>query len=418
MANPFRSRRAAGLFRTMQGMILLLLLLSVLGACAQPPAPSGAQGKSPIKIGISVSLSGDFSADGRYLEQGYQVWAAEINRQGGLLGRQVVLDILSDNSDPKQVVTNYQKLITLDKCDLVFGPYSSLLTKPASVVANRYGYVFPEGAGNGPSVFTRGLHNIFSVSLSAVKLLETTALYIVSLPTAKRPTTAAYASEDDPFAGPQVAYARQMLEKGGVRTVADITYPPETQDYTPIAQKVIASGAQVVVMGTFLPDITAFVHAFHQQRYNPALLVATAGPDQVSEFQKAVGVPNTEGILVPNTWWPGLKVDRNAQMIREYVAMFGGSPEAVSSDVAQAYSVGEVVEQAVNKTGSIENAKLMSALHTGSFSTVQGDVQFNAAGENIAGEAYLFQWQRGHLVPVYPEPIAQASPEFPKPAWS
>src|SRR5439155_10450545 len=125
---------------------------------------SGSQSNAPIKIGISVSLSGDFSADGKTIQQGYQLWADTINKKGGLLGRQVQLDILSDASSTQQVVTNYQKLITLDHCDLVFGPFSSLLTKPASVAVNRYGYAMIEGAGGGPSVFTQGLHNLFDVS--------------------------------------------------------------------------------------------------------------------------------------------------------------------------------------------------------------------------------------------------------------
>lgn len=397
---------------------VVIVFFLLLNACASSSIGASTQNKTSIKIGISVSLSGDFSADGKYLEQGYQVWADEINRKGGLLGRQVQLEFLNDNSDPKQVAINYQKMITIDHVDLVFGPYSSLLTKPASLVANRYGYAFPEGAGDGPSVFTQGLHNIFSVSLSAVDLLQTTALYILSLPSNIRPKTAAYATEDDPFAGPQVDFARKLLEAGGVRTVANITYPAETSDYTPIAQKVIASGAQVMVFGTFLPDITAFVHTFAQQHYNPALLVATAGPDQVTEFSKAVGIKNTEGVFVPNTWWPGLKVDRNSQMIQEYLAKFGGTADAVSSDVAQAYSVGEVVEQAVNKIQSIDNKKLIAELHADTFSSVQGAVRFNESGENTAGLAYLFQWQGGHLIPVYPEKVATANPVFPKPAWS
>src|SRR5512142_413848 len=97
-----------------------------------PAAPAAtATQAAPIKIGISLSLSGDFSADGQGFKQGYQLWADTVNKNGGLLGRQVQLDILSDASSPDQVQTNYQKLITVDKVDLLFGPYSSLLTKPA-----------------------------------------------------------------------------------------------------------------------------------------------------------------------------------------------------------------------------------------------------------------------------------------------
>ncbi|MFL5589241.1 MAG: ABC transporter substrate-binding protein, partial [Ktedonobacteraceae bacterium] len=144
-------------------LILALLVLSACGGSGSSTTTSN-QPKTPIKIGISLSLSGDFSADGKAFQQGYQLWADNVNKNGGLLGRQVKLDILSDASSTTQVVTNYQKLINVDHVDLVLGPFSSLLTKPASVVANRYGYAMIEGAGGGPSVFTQGLHNLFDVS--------------------------------------------------------------------------------------------------------------------------------------------------------------------------------------------------------------------------------------------------------------
>ena len=98
-------------------------LVPVTGGSATPASATEAPASSaPIKIGISLSLSGDFSADGQGFKQGYQLWADTINKNGGLLGRKVELDILSDASSPDQVQTNYQKLITVDKVDLVFGP--------------------------------------------------------------------------------------------------------------------------------------------------------------------------------------------------------------------------------------------------------------------------------------------------------
>ena len=71
------------------------------------PSPSSAK---PILIGASLSLTGDFSADGQAFERGYQLWASDVNSSGGLLGRQVQLKILNDNSSPTQVQTNYQTL--------------------------------------------------------------------------------------------------------------------------------------------------------------------------------------------------------------------------------------------------------------------------------------------------------------------
>jgi ABC-type branched-chain amino acid transport systems, periplasmic component len=106
-------------------------------------------------------LSGDFSDPGKAVKRGYELWAAYVNAHGGVLGRQVQLKIVDDASNPNQAVTNYQNLITRDHVDLVFGPFSSLLTGPSATVANRYHYAFIEPAGGGPAVFALKLHNIF-----------------------------------------------------------------------------------------------------------------------------------------------------------------------------------------------------------------------------------------------------------------
>jgi len=353
-------------------------------------------------------------------QQGYQLWQADVNKAGGLLGRKVQLDIVYDNSSPDQVQTNYQTLITVHHDDLVFGPFSTLLTKPASVVANRYGYAMVEGAGGGPSVFTRGLNNVFDVSLPVANNLVAFTNYIQTLPASKRPTSIAYATEDDPFTQPQVDTARTLFEKQGIKTASYQVYPAETTDYNPIADKIIASGAQVVVVGTLLPDVSSFIQRVKQQHYNPQALIATAGPDQGDQFIKAIGGTKVaEAIMAPNGgWFAQAKTPGNAQMVQEYIAKYGGTAGGISSDVAEAYSVGQVIQQAVTKIGSLDNQKLIAELHSGAtYTTVQGLVKFDPTGQNTAATAYLFQWQNGSLVPVYPANVASAQPEYPKPNW-
>jgi len=406
----------------LKSVSVLCVALFALSACggSTTTGTTSNQSQPPIKIGISLSLSGDFSADGKAFEQGYQLWADTVNKNDGLLGRQVQLDILSDASSTTQIVTNYQKFITVNHDDLILGPFSTLLTKPASLVASRYGYAMIEGAGGGPSVFTRGLHNLFDVSAPVANLLVSFTQYILSLPAAQRPQTAAFATEDDPFTQPQVDTARALLEQGGVKTVSYQVYPAETTDYTPIAQKMIASNAQVIVTGTLLPDISAFIQAFRQQHYNPRAIIATAGPDQGAQFLNAVGgTKAAEGVFVPNGgWYPGINTFQNTQMVHDYLAKYGGTADQISSDVAEAYAVGQVLVQAVNKIHSIDNTKLINELHSGeTFQSVQGNVKFNAQGENILATGYLFQWQKGSLVSVYPASQATNPPEFPKPNW-
>jgi branched-chain amino acid transport system substrate-binding protein len=406
--------------KSVGALIATLFVLSACGTTTTTTPTATSQPTTPIKIGISLSLSGDFSADGLAFQQGYQLWADTINKNGGILGRQVQLDIVSDASSTTQVVTNYQKLITVDKCDLVLGPFSSLLTKPASVVANRYGYAFIEGAGGGPSVFTQGLHNLFDVSPPVANLLVSFTQYILALPAAQRPASAAYATQNDPFTQPQVDTAKQLLEQGGVKTASYQVYPAETTDYTPIAQKMIRSGAQIIITGTLLPDIVAYIQAFKQQHYNPTAIVATAGPDQGDQFTKAIGGAATaEGIFVPNGgWYPAINTFQNAQMVKDFLAKYGGTADAISSDVAEAFSVGQTLVQAATKIKSIDNAKLIAELHSGdTFNTVQGPVKFDSTGQNILGTGYLFQWQKSSLVSVFPANQAKNTPEYPKPNW-
>jgi branched-chain amino acid transport system substrate-binding protein len=397
------------------------LIAVFLVSCGnQPDATTSDQHTRPIKIGVSLSLSGAFAGAGGNMDQrGYQLWVDYVNAHGGLLGRQVTLDIADDAGSPNQVQVAYQKLITVDKVDLVFGASSTRLTNPASLVANQYGYAMIEGSAGGPSVFDRGLHNVFDVSLSVASNLVSFARYILSLPASERPRTAAYATSNDPFSQPQIDVARLMLEQGGVKTVSNQVYPEQTTDYSPIADTIVVSGAQAVICGTQLPDLSAFIRRFKQLHYNPKVLVATAGPDQGSAFPQAIGGPvSAEGIIVPNGWYPQLKAPGNAEMVKSYLARYGGTPGDITADVAEAYAAGQVLYQAVKKIGSLDNAKLIAELRSGdTFQSVQGPVKFDDTGQNMAAQAYLFQWQKGSLVPVYPASVALAALEFPRPNW-
>src|SRR3978361_1929873 len=89
----------------------------VATACGSSGSGTSGASTAPIKIGVSLSLTGDFSADGKAFQQGYQLWAKQTNAKGGLLGRKVTLDIVNDASSPVQVGTNYQKESRVDDAD-------------------------------------------------------------------------------------------------------------------------------------------------------------------------------------------------------------------------------------------------------------------------------------------------------------
>jgi branched-chain amino acid transport system substrate-binding protein len=388
---------------------------------------SSPSSKAPITIGASLSLTGDFSADGQAYQKGYELWASDVNAHGGILGRQVKLTILNDNSSPTQVDTNYQTLFSTDHVDLAFGPFSSLLTTPASAVAARYGYAFVEGAGGAPTVFespsNEADHNVFDVSLPIKDEMVPFVNYIASLPASQRPKTAAYPMADDPFADPPVQLAQQMLQALGVKTVYSKIFPEEVADYKAPADDVAASGAQIVVLGsTDVPTVSAFMQAFEQQHYTPKLFIAAAGPDQGAAFISVVGKGNAEGMMVPDGWYPGYDNAASKALVNEYVAKYGGTPSGVNADVAEAYSVGQVMAQAVTATGGTDNAKIIAYLHSGvTLSSVQGPVKFDTLGENGASAAFVFQWQDGgtQFNQVLPSGAAGSVPIIStKPAWT
>jgi branched-chain amino acid transport system substrate-binding protein len=416
------------------------LSVGVLAACSSSSSSSGttstgsasssASGSSssaPISIGASLSLTGDFSADGTAFQKGYELWVKDVNAAGGILGRQVKLTVLDDKSDPNQVVTNYQTLINTDHVDLTFGPFSSLLTAPASAVAARNGYAFVEGAGGAPSVFdtqsNQADHNTFDVSLPVADELTPFVNYIASLGSAAdHKLTAAFPSADDPFASPPVQLAESKLKALGVQVKYSKVFPEETSSYKPAADQVAAQHPDIVVLGsTDVPTVSAFMSEFAQNHFTPKMFIAAAGPDQGTAFTSAVKPGNAAGMLVPNGWYPSYANAASQKMVAEYVKANGGTAAGVNADVAEAYSVGQVVNQAITAVGSVDNAKIISYLHSGAtLQTVQGTVKFDSLGENANAAAFIFQWQNNgsKYLQVLPTGGASVPIIATKPAWA
>jgi branched-chain amino acid transport system substrate-binding protein len=383
-----------------------VLAAGVLAGCTSNGGTTGGtSGNSgPITIGASLSLDGPRSADGLAFQRGYELWAGDVNAHGGLLGRQVRLEILNDHSSPTQVVTNYGTLIGQDKVDLTFGPYSTLLTTPASAVAARYGYALVEGAGGGPAVFDTPLNqadrNVFDVSQPVADSMTPLVNYIESLPVSQRPKTAAFPYTEDPFAAPPVQFAKTLLQSIGIKAYTFPAFVESPSTDQAAAQAVASANADIVVLGsTDVPMVADFMKVFEKDHYNPQMFVAASGPDQGAAFTSAVGVDAATGLMVPNGWFGSFNNAESRRMVTEYIAKYGGTVADVNADVAEAYSVGQVMAQAVTATGGIDNTSIIRYLHSGvTLQSVQGSVMFDALGENGKAAGFMFQWNNGNFV--------------------
>jgi len=367
-----------------------------------------------IKIGASLPLTGDFSEPGTAAKLGYELWVEQVNAAGGLLGRQVEFVLYDNASDPDTAVADYERLITEDQVDLVVGPFSSRLVIPTSEVAAKYGYAFPEPAGGAPDVFNRGLTNIFFCQPApgadqAIPFAE----YLLGLPEDVRPQTFAIVSMDDPFNLGVVEAAEQLLVDGGMTSVLKEIYPPDTKDFSAIAAKVADLDPDLILGGTIFEDSVAQIQSYMAAGYQPRGAFFTTGPSLPKEFSEALG-DATEGIFAAISWFEDSTTETNPEFVAAFHEKYG--PDPIAEDSANAYTVGQVLQQAVENTQSIDNATLIDEMHSATFNTVVGPLKFDEVGRP-QGSFMILQWQGGKYVIVHPDFAKQADPVWPKPEW-
>ena len=386
-------------------------------APAEPaPTEEAMPAEGPIVIGASLPLTGRMSEPGTAAKQGYEVWAAVVNANGGILGRQVEMSIVDNASDQDTAVADYEKLITVDKVDLVVGPFSSFLVIPTSEVAARYGYAFVEPAGGAPDVFNRGLTNLFFAQPApgdeqAIPFTD----FLLALPEDQKPKTFAVVSQDDPFTLGVMDGVKAALTGGGMELVFDEIYAPETTDFSSIAIQVADLNPDLIVGGTQLEDSVGQIRAYQEAGYQPRIAFFTTGPSLPGPFREGLGSA-TEGVFASISWFPEAEEFQNADMVAKYIEMFGGNAGDIPEDVANAFTVGQVLQQAIEEVGAVDNAALIEALHKGTYQTVVGPLSFNELGQP-QGSFMLLQWQGDTFKIVGPGERKRSEPVVPKPEW-
>ena len=388
-----------------------------LSACGSRPSEQAAQETDkPITIGISLPLTGDFSQPGGEAKRGYEVWAKQINAAGGLLGRQVQLKIVDDASSQDTVVSDYTKLITQDKVDLLLGTFSSLLNFPASAVAEKNGMVFVEPAGGAPNMFSRGFKYLFFAQpATAPHQADVFVDWIKTLPADQRPKTAAYPTQDDPFAAPVIESMQKQLEALGVQTVYSETYPPDTTNFQSIASQMAGKKPDLIAQGAVFEDGVGLVRSLKQLKYSPKIMFQTSAPSNAAQYSDGVGVGSTEGVFYTVSWHQDAKTPKNAEFVAGYKAAYAGADPA--EDAADAYAAAEVLAAGVTAVGSLDQAKLRDWLHANEVQTILGPLSWEATGEP-KGKFLLGQWQSGKAQVVAPKEAATSQTVVhPKPDW-
>jgi ABC-type branched-subunit amino acid transport system substrate-binding protein len=397
-------------------LLITALAVTMVAACGQPPSAQNTNTGTPIKVGISLPLTGDFSQPGTQAQRGYQVWAKMVNASGGLLGRQVELKITDDASSQDTVVADYTRLITQDKVDLLLGTFSSLLNYPASAVAEKNEMLYVEPAGGAPKMFDRNFKYLFFAQpATAPKQADVMVNWVKSLPAADRPKTAAYPTQDDPFTSPVIETMQKSLEALGVQTVYQTVYPPDTTNFQTIASAIAAKKPDMIAHGAVFEDGVGMVRALKQLDYSPKIFFQTSAPSNAGQYSDGVGLANTEGVFYTVSWNEKAKTPLNQEFLTEYAKMFNN--EVPAEDAADAFAAAQVMQAAVVAVGKIDQKALADWLHKNKVQTILGELSWDETGAPQS-EFLLAQWQGGKVEIVAPADRATTTKVVnPKPGW-
>jgi branched-chain amino acid transport system substrate-binding protein len=397
---------------------LAVALVGVLALAGCGGGGGGDESNEPIKIGASLPLTGDFSEPGVAAKQGYEIWRDKVNKEGGLLDRDVDVIVKDDQSDQNVVVTDYNALIQKDKVDLLLGTFSSLLNLPASAVAERNNMLYVEPAGGSPEMFSRGFKYLFfAQQATAPHQADLFVEWVKGLSGDQKPKTGAYVIADDPFGGPVAEGIQKGLEGAGVQTVYSKVYPPETKNFDAIASAVAAKKPDVIAQGSAgLEDGVNLIRSLIKAGYSPKQMFQASTPSFADQFSNAVGLKNTNGIFYAVSYHPDAKTPGNDEFLSAYRAKYKTDPP---EDAADAYAAAQVLQAAVEAVGSIDDQKkLADWLRDNEVETILGTLSWDETG--APEQAFLLaQWQNGDEEIVAPDDSATSDTIVnPKPGWS
>jgi branched-chain amino acid transport system substrate-binding protein len=370
-------------------------------------APSG----SPVVIGGTLPLSGQFAGEASAFQKLADTWAEMVNQGGGLkLGaesRPLKFLVYDDASDQAKAVQLYEKLVTEDRVDVLIGPYSSPMTFAASTVADKHQIPMLMVEANSDAIYSRGAKWIVGV-------LDTgrnwSNVHFDMLKTDGRIKTMGVVTQDNLHTKETRESAVNNARKVGIEIGVDETLPTGSQDFSPVIAKLKQSNPDMVYVNAFEAFAVPFVKQAKELGLSPkALHVTHHGGFLVS----AVG-RDTEQITGEHYWLPGIP----GEGTQEFEELLRRSDVSVEQWpwAAIRFPAYQVLRASIEKTGSADRGKLMETLKSIEVNTLGGKIKFDQEGRGTMNP-YPSQIQDGKWVLVWPREYTRAQWIFPRTAW-
>jgi branched-chain amino acid transport system substrate-binding protein len=349
----------------------------------------------PIKIGMSMPLTGGLAGGGKPSLLGIEIWRDDINAKGGLLGRKVELIVYDDKSSASETPALYSKLLDIDKVDLLFAPYATVPTAPIMPLVKQRGMVL---IGNFSFQVNSKIHHDMWFNNAPWGPADAWASAFLDIGQKAGGKTMALLSADQEFAQNLAKTAREVAGKRNLPIVFDQAYPPNTVEFSSIVRALSAAKPDIVYVASYPPDSAGILRAVNEigvgdtvKLFGGGMVGLQFGPVMAKMGSLLNGVVNF------NTWLPepGMYYDGTKAFFDEY------SKRAVPAKVDPlgfylapfGYASGQLIAAAVTATKSLDQKAIAKYLHASEVKTIVGPIAFAEDGERKETATLQAQFQ-------------------------
>ena len=370
-------------------------------------APSMAQNTAPIKVGGTLALTGPLSATAQIHKLVGEIYVEQLNARGGLLGRKVEWILKDDQSRPDVARTLYEQLVTVDKVDLLIGPYATGAILSAMGVAQRYNKVLVHHTFGIPSLAKYDMHFPTWAVGSNPETTYPNLVFDAMAASTKPPQTVAIVTSKFPSVHFMSVGAREVAKKRGIKEVLYLEWEFGNKDFGAIASRIKEANPDFIWGGVIALEGVQLLDALKKIDYTPKNhfhYLPSPGPMEKSpEARNALAATIFEQ-HPPFTTFPGAA--EFAKIYNDRAKKANLPDIEVDTQAAASYSAWQVIEAGVKGTNSLDDKAIAAWLKKNPVQSIQGRLRYD--GPNNYGDDLmrLKQNQNGKWVVVWPKEYA------------
>jgi branched-chain amino acid transport system substrate-binding protein len=357
---------------------------SLLAAAATLGIGLTGAAQAQTHIAVAGPVTGEYAAFGEQMKTGAEQAVADLNKAGGVLGKQLVLDVGDDACDPKQAVSVANQLASKG-VKLVAGHYCSGSSIPASKVYSEEGILQISPASTNPKYTDEGSWNTFRVCGRDDAQGKVAGDYLASH---FKNEKIAILNDNSAYGKGLADETAKALHAAGGKEVLDAAYTPGEKDYSSLVSRLKQAGVTVIYVGGYHTEAGLIIRQAKEQGMKATLV----GGDALvtSEFWHIAGDAGSGTMM---TFPPDPRLMKSAtDVVKEFKAK-KIDPEGY---VLYTYAAVQAWADAAKKAGTTDPKKVAAALKaTDSWPTVLGPISFDKKGDTTGGGYVIYVWKNG-----------------------